>query len=488
MSAIVGVVGEKVEQQQLADMLEKIRHRGPDNSTVRALPDGGVAAGELTLSPRSTPAIAGDEYPVVLLDGDIYNSISETTTNAEFIRDQYMQMGPACFSHLDGSFSCAVIDKGQTLLVRDHVGSRPLIYKERDGTLYFASEAKSLLGHVPAVEELPPGHYYSTKDGLQQFDGYTPNLPDFDSSQEAADILERLFVKAVEKRMADGAVQGVALSGGLDSSVSAAVAKSVNPDLKLFSTTIQRYPSKDMKYAKLMADYLGLEHYIYEITDNDIKSLIPEAVWYMETFDEDCISGAIANFYTSKMISDYTNCVVVGEGADELFGGYFQELEDIPDVEKKERVARKLVTIAYNTALRRLDRGWLANSVNYRTPYLDPAVVAFSNKIPMELKTRYDEEQARTVEKWILREAMKKWLPDEIANRPKLRFAGGTGVDDLMDELTADNTSEDEYKNKGQSEGGLELNSPKEVYYYKLFQDHFPVGYESMVARWDPFK
>jgi len=188
------------------------------------------------------------------------------------------------------------------------------------------------------------------------------------------------------------------------------------------------------------------------------------------------------------MISDYTNCVVVGEGADELFGGYFHELQDIPDAEEKERVARKLVAIAYNTALRRLDRSWLANSVNYRTPYLDPEVVAFSNKLPMELKVRYDEGEARTVEKWILRRAMRKWLPDEIANRPKLRFAGGTGVDDLMDELTADKVSEEEYRNNGQSEGGLELFSPKEVYYYQLFQNHFPVGYESMVARWDPFK
>jgi len=338
------------------------------------------------------------------------------------------------------------------------------------------------------VEELPPGHYYSVKNGLQPFDGYTPELPDFDTPQEAADTLKELFVRAVEKRMADGAVQGVALSGGLDSSVTAAVAKSMNPDIILFSTTIRRYPSKDIKYAKLMADYLGLEHHIYEITDEDIRRLIPEAIWYMETFDEDCISGAIANFYTSKMIAEYTNCVLVGEGADELFGGYFHELEDIPEVQEKERVARKLVKIAYNTALRRLDRSWLANSVNYRTPYLDPEVVAFSNTIPMELKVRYDAEQARDVEKWILREAMREWLPAEIADRPKLRFAGGTGVDDLMDELTADKISQESYEKNGQSEGGLILHSPKEMYYYTVFQERFPVGYENMVARWDPFK
>jgi asparagine synthase (glutamine-hydrolysing) len=288
--------------------------------------------------------------------------------------------------------------------------------------------------------------------------------------------------------MADGAVKGVALSGGLDSSVTAAVAKSFDPDIKLFSTTIKRYPSKDLKFAKLMADYLDLEHHIYEITDEDIKALIPKAVWFMETFDEDCISGAVANFYTSKMISNFTNCVVVGEGADELFGGYFRELKDIPDPEDKERVARKLVQIAYNTALRRLDRGWLANSVNYRTPFLDAEVVAFSKAVSMDLKVKYDDKQARNVEKWILREAMRHWLPVEIADRPKLRFAGGTGVDDLIAELTADKVSQQEFNENPTTKGGIELGSPKELYYYKTFQERFPTGYETMVARWDPFK
>jgi asparagine synthase (glutamine-hydrolysing) len=237
-----------------------------------------------------------------------------------------------------------------------------------------------------------------------------------------------------------------------------------------------------------MAQYLGLEHHTYEITDDDITSLIPEAVWYMETFDEDCVSGAIANFYTSKMIASFSNCILVGEGADELFGGYFRELKDIPDRNQKEEIAKKLVRIAYNTALRRLDRGWFSNSVSYRTPYLDPEVVAFSNKIPMDLKLYYDRGKAREIEKWILREAFRDWLPEEIADRPKLRFAGGTGVDDLMDELTSDKVTEEDFRNNPKTDSHLTLNSPKELYYYRLFREHYPQEYESLVVRWDPFK
>ncbi|MBS3819278.1 hypothetical protein KGY73_07215 [bacterium] len=488
MSAITGIIGKKVERNQLENMLKRIHHRGPDNSFVYELEKGGVAAGELKLSRRSTSAVSGKEKPIVMMDGDIYNSLNGSQSNVEYIRNLYLKEGKKCLSRLQGSFSLAIIDEEETLLARDSVGARPMIYQYQDGFLCFGSEAKTLLDFVSSVEELTPGHYYSTKEGLQKFEGYTPEVPDFDSPEEAAQILEELMVKAVKKRMKDGAVEGVSLSGGLDSSLISSVAKSINPNIKLFSTTIKRYPSKDIKFAKQMAEYLGLEHYIYQITENDIKNLIPKAVWYMETFDEDCVSGAIANFYTSRMISNFTNCILVGEGADELFGGYFRELKDIPDPQEKERIADKLVFIAYNTALRRLDRGWLSNSVNYRTPYLDPEVVAFSKKIPMDLKVHYDKEKAQSVEKWILRKAFSKWLPDEIANRPKLRFAGGTGVDDLMDELTADKVSKEDLKKHPKTAANHELSSPKELYYYRLFREKYPEGYESLIVRWDPFK
>jgi asparagine synthase (glutamine-hydrolysing) len=92
------------------------------------------------------------------------------------------------------------------------------------------------------------------------------------------------------------------------------------------------------------------------------------------------------------------------------------------------------------------------------------------------------------VEKWILRKAMRRWIPPEIAERPKLRFSGGTGVDDLMDELTHDMASEKDLKDNPQTVGGLKLNSPKELYYYRLFRENYKPGYEGLVVRWDPFK
>ena len=168
-------------------------------------------------------------------------------------------------------------------------------------------------------------------------------------------------------------VQAVALSGGLDSSLIAAIAREFNPDLQAFTGTIDSAPGPDLENAILMADLLGLEHHIYRITDSEISNFIPEAIWYLESFDEDCISGFISICYVSKIKKTYSDSILVGEGADEMFGGYRMVLKSprVTSDEHREQLAQRLVEIAYNTALRRMDRGWMANAVNYQTPFLD---------------------------------------------------------------------------------------------------------------------
>ncbi len=486
MSAIAGIVGREAEPKDIGAMLNELRHRGPDNSVVRSLDGIVVGCAELNTSYQATFGFSGERAPFVLLDGGVFNERPYDLTNVTYVRERYEQHGADCFSTLDGSYACVVVDEDEVLLVRDPVGARPLVYGTCNGQFYFASEAKALVDFVPEVCELPPGHIYSTKHGLRAFAIQRPQVPDFETPLEAARALREVMIEAVEKQMADGAVEGIALSGGLDSSIIAAVAKQFNVKLKMFSTTIKRYPSQDLGYAKLMANYLGLEQHIYQITDQDIERILPEAVRYLESFDEDCISGFVANYYSSRLAAQHTNCVLVGEGADELFGGYFRELQAIDDPQQKEEVGRKLVAIAYNTALRRLDRGWMSNSVDYRAPFLDGGVVALSEKIPLSMKVyAQDGEQ---IEKWILREAFRDMLPREIAKRPKLRFARGSGVDDLMDQIVASKVGIGDLQRTPRTSQGLAFNSPKELYYYRLFRKHFPASYECLTCRWDPFK
>ena len=491
MAGIVGIVGRDADHDKVNRMLEAVRHRGPRSCEVFDVAGGVVGIAEMAAAaPGGHRDSEASSPTTVLLDGIVYNKTQPGMSDAAFVRELYRRSGAECFGQIDGSFSCAIIDGERTIIARDAVGARPMVYGVAgDGALHFASEAKALREDLDTVEELPPGSYFCSRTGLKEFTPYTPPVPDFDGPEEAVRVLRELVVRAVEKTMADGTVEGVALSGGLDSSIVLAVARELTPDLRAFSATIKDTPGEDLEYAQLMARAAGVPLEVYAMTAEDIAAVIPKAVWHLESFDEDCVSGFIANYYTSHLASQWTDRVLVGEGADELFGGYFRELTSISDAAERERVARKLLAVAYNTALRRLDRAWTANSVDYRAPFLDAAVVAYADKIPLDLKVYVSKQAPDTpVEKWILREAFREMLPREIAERPKLRFARGVGVDALMDRAVAGAASEEELASTPASALGLTFGSAKELHFYRLLREFFPAGYERLTARWDPFK
>ncbi|MBN1843412.1 MAG: hypothetical protein JW883_14165 [Deltaproteobacteria bacterium] len=493
MASVAGIISQhgKINEdstKQLGRMLKLMRHRGPDNSIVRTLSDdrGAVGANEVNLTPRRTYCTALEQPPYILFNGELFNERSEGQSDIELFRQYYEKYERDCFTRLEGSFSCAIVEKDdEVILARDHVGARPLFFGSDNSTFFFGTEMKALAEHVPFnIQELAPGCLYSTKKGIKEFEPFSPEVPELGDIKETAGILRELVIEAVRKRM-DG-VGGISLSGGLDSSIVAIIAKEFNPDVHLFTVAIGKAPGPDLENAKLMADFLGMEHHIYKISDTDITDFISHAVWYLESFDEDCISGIISNYYVSRMVKEYTDSVLVGEGADELFGGYRMVLKspEVKSNEQRERLAQKLLDIAYNTALRRLDRGWMANAVDYQTPYLDAKVVALSQKIPMEWKI-YGEKQ---VEKYILREAFRDMLPEKIANREKLRFAMGVGTDDVMDDLISEKIDRREIEQRPKAAYGLPFASFKELYYYDEFLRLFPPSYEKQTIRWDPFK
>ncbi len=495
MACIAGIVSQhgKIDDdcaQMVGKILKDMRHRGPDNTCVRSIPDsrGAMGANEINLSPERTICSSLEDAPYILFDGKLFNERSDSSQrDIDLFIDLYQKYDRECFSHMDGSYVCAIVEKDdEVILARDGVGARPLFYGWNGEVFHFSSEMKGLKDHVQFdIHELPAGYLYSSYDGLKKYEPFRPDVPDpGDTVAEAAAILRELLIDAVKRRMDDA--NAVSLSGGLDSSIIAAIAKTFNPDIKLFTGAVKRAPGPDLENAKLMADFLGLEHFVYEITDEDIDTIIPQAVWYLESFDEDCISGILSNYYVSKKVKEYSNAVLVGEGADELFGGYRMVLKNpkVKSPEQRDRLAKKLLDIAYNTALRRMDRSWMANSVAYKTPFLDTRVVAFAEKIPMKWKI-YGEKQ---IEKFVLREAFRDMLPEQIANREKLRFAMGTGMDDVMDDIIAAKIDPEEINRRPKAAYGLRFASFKELYYYDEFLRQFPPAYEKQTIRWDPFK
>jgi len=492
MAAIAGIVSLK--RGKIADiniqvekMIQAMRHRGPDTLSVRKIPGSKAALGAsgVNLTPARTQCAAAATAPYIVFDGELFNSRPEGQTNADLFNDYYLKYGKNCFEHLDGEYVCAIIDGDETIIARDPVGARPMFYGIENGLFCFSSEMKGLIDHIRFdINELSPGFIYSTKDGLKPFKVFNPEVPQPESLEHAIKTVRELVFDAIKKRTKG--VNAVSLSGGLDSSIVAAVAKEFNPDLHLFSASVESADGPDLQYAKIMAEFLGLDHHVYRITNQDIFNFIPKGVWYLESFDEDCVSGMIANYHTAKMVKSYSDSVLVGEGADELFGGYRMVLKNpkVKDEKHREELAKKLLDIAYNTALRRMDRGWMANAVVYRTPFLDSKVIAFSNLIPMKWKIYGDKQ----VEKYVLREAFKDMLPESIYSREKLRFAMGTGVDDILDDLVSSVADPELITRLTSTFYGMPFSTFKEIYYYDEFLKWFPPAYEKQTVRWDPFK
>jgi len=480
---MAGIAGIRASKANLESMLQMLKHRGAHETWLG--PEQYVRLGccllpsEMMPKPR-TYACQGTR--VAVLDGHVYESESGRLADAEIVLSMYERNGLRFAEALDGDFACAITDGDELILARDAVGLKPLYYSQQDGEFYFASEAKALCSMVDDIKEFPPQHIYTSTLGFQRYNPVVEATPDFDTPEQAAQILAQLLERAVEKRVADGVPEGALLSGGLDSSIIACLAKECRPDLKTFTVVLG--DGEDREHAREVARYLGTEHYEYNYTEKEIIEALPQVIYYLESFEEDCVKGAVANFFASRLASGHTGCVLTGEGSDEFLGGY-HELKTAKDVAELERMMDRLIAVAYNTGLQRLDRMMAAHSLEFRTPFLDRAVTDFCLKIPAKWKV-YGQEQ---VEKWILRKAFSGRLPEHIVWRVKSPFATGAGSSAIMGPLAEKQVSGSDFMANRRTEEGLRLYSAEELYYYRIFKESFPQpAVTHLVARWDPAK
>jgi len=228
-----------------------MRHRGPDNSIVRSLTDdrGALGANEINLSPERTYCTSLEETPFILFDGRLFNERTEGQTDLDLFREYYEKYEKDCFKYLDGSFSCAIVEKNdEVILARDPVGARPLFFGSDNNVFLFQLGDERVKGlcsirHPGASSRKSLQH----KDRDKGFDPFVPDVPEPRDLKDAAAILRELLIEAVKKRMDD--VNAISLSGGLDSSIIAVIAKEFNPDLHLFTGSIERFPGPDLENA-----------------------------------------------------------------------------------------------------------------------------------------------------------------------------------------------------------------------------------------------
>ncbi len=479
MSGIAAIYGPMAKEKAyvLDQMLTRLKHRGPHGKHV--FTRGQVALGHQTLrlnpNEHEQPLVTEDKMMVLASDAEIFNKeeifgVQECDavhhSDAQAITRAYRLFGPACLSKLDGVFSFVVYDNGQLFAARDPLGALPLYWGKLDGQLIFASELKALVGIAEKIEEFPPGHFYHSVSGLNKYYHLPSDPPSTKNAEAAAQELKYLLKAAVLRRIQAGVPTGVFLSGGLDSSVIAALAKPHCEGLKAF--TVSTKSGEDLPFARQMAKHLNLEleEYIYNI--DEVVNVLPKVIYHLESFDAPLVRSAIPNYLVSRLAKDKIDIVLIGEGGDENFGGY-HHLKQLDSRLKQHNAFLKLFDGLHNNGFMRTDRMNAAHSLVVRTPFFDTEVVNFALSLDPDLKIHGKEK----VEKWILRKAFEDSLPKEIVWRPKKQFARGCGSDDMLTNFAEKTISDEMFEKKKAHYPSVDLRCKEELLYFEIFKEHF---------------
>ena len=506
MCGIVGVFDLKEKsinlREQVLNMSRKIRHRGPDWSGIYSSNNAILAHERLGIvDPTSgnQPIYSDDKRIILAANGEIYNHRSirkdflnynfTTGSDCEVIIALYRKKGVDFLDEINGIFAFALYDevKDEYLIARDHMGIIPL-YMGWDikGTFYVASELKALEGVCNKIELFPPGHYLSSKNG-ELIKWYKRDWLDFNNvSKNSTDIkiLKDALCKAVKRQLMSDVPYGVLLSGGLDSSITSAVAKIYSdkriesndqkaawwPTLHSFAVGLAGSP--DLEAAKKVADYIGTVHHEIIFTIQEGIDAISDVIYHLETYDVTTIRASTPMFLMARVIKSMgIKMVLSGEGSDEIFGGYLYFHKAPNDKEFHDETVRKLDKLHQYDCLR-ANKALAAWGIEGRVPFLDKEFI----DVAMSINPSDKMIKEGKMEKWVLRKAFEELLPKEVVWRQKEQFSDGVGYDwiDTLKELVEKSISDEMFK---QVSSRFYINPPlnKEEYYYRsIFESHFP--------------
>ncbi|MGA6924890.1 MAG: asparagine synthase B [Desulfosarcina sp.] len=492
MCGIAGCIGGR-DIETVNKMLDALPHRGPDDRGLHVC--GNHVLGHTRLSIVDVdgghqPIVSEDGRQAIVCNGEIYNFKAlrkrlpsaggfQTQSDTEVALRLYREKGPRFLNELDGMFAFAISDGDRFLMARDPVGIKPLYYGHRNDRLYFSSElgAMSLAG-LDQVHEFPAGHYYTPAEGFVAYYTIPPvaEAP-LDDIEEAAALIRETFVDAVKKRLlADPQIPvGSFCSGGLDSSLVAAIAAEEIPHLHTFVVGMQDESgelSDDIKAARIAAGHIGSTHHELVFTENEYYEALPTVINKLESYDPSLVRCAVPCYFTCKLAAETVTVVLTGEGADEIFTGYHYMKHF--SKEKVSREARRCIGNLHNINLQRADRMGMLFSLELRVPFLDVAMIDLAMKIPPTLKIR--ERRGAKIEKWILRKAFEGtgYLPEEILWRYKVQYTQGAGCEHLGERLAHQMVSDDDYERIKAQYPQATINSREAAYYFEIFRRFHP--------------
>lgn len=488
---------------QILEMSKKIRHRGPDWSGIHCGENAILAHERLAIvDPTSgqQPLYSEDGRYVLAANGEIYNHREirktyegkynfQTESDCEAILALYKEKGDEFLDDLNGIFGFAVYDTQEDtyLIARDHIGIIPLYLGwDQNGTLYTASELKALEGYCTKIEIFPPGHYYSSKTKEftkwyhRDWDKYETVKDNETNIQDLKEALEA----AVHRQLMSDVPYGVLLSGGLDSSVTSAIAKKYAekriesndedkawwPQLHSFAVGLEGSP--DLIAAKKVAEYIDTIHHEIHFTIQEGLDAIRDVIYHLETYDVTTIRASTPMYLMSRVIKSMgVKMVLSGEGSDELFGGYLYFHKAPNAQEFHEETVRKMSKL-YQYDCLRANKSLAAWGIEGRVPFLDKEFI----DVAMRLNPKDKMITSERMEKWVLRKAFEDMLPESVAWRQKEQFSDGVGYSwiDTLKEMVEEKVTDEQMEN---AHFKFPVQTPKnkeEFFYRSIFEEHFP--------------
>ncbi|MBA2570024.1 MAG: asparagine synthase B [Chloroflexi bacterium] len=499
MCGIAGIWGSS-DRDLVVRAMDGLRHRGPDGSGTHVQPNGVLGHRRLAImDPEggAQPLYGETGGMAIVANGEIYDFPAlrreligrhtfVTTSDTEAILHLFEERGAETPAALGGMFAFAICDDENLFLARDPIGIKPLYYGRGVDTAgrpvtAFASEMKPLADWVDELHEFPAGSYFDSRTGFVPYYQVPTAPPAHRAVEEHVVLVRRGVEDAVASHMMSDVPVGAFLSGGLDSSVIAAIARKHVDELHTFSVGLEG--SRDIEAARRVAAHIGSIHHEYLMTPDEVVEKLPEIVHALESFDQDLVRSAIPTYFCSRLAAQYVKVILTGEGADELFAGYAYHASASDPVTLHQELCRSVSTL-HNINLQRVDRLTMHHSIEGRVPFLDTGFIALALTVPADLKLRRMPD-GRLVEKWVLRAACEDLLPADTVWRTKEQFDEGSGTLDLLADALGpliDGIDLDAYR----ATTNEPVRSAEEALYHRLLREGYarPEMILRNVARW----
>ena len=508
MCGICGVYGTN-EANKIRRMLDSILHRGPDGNIVHNFPWGSLGFCRLDIfGPPgiNQPAISANKTAVVF-NGEIYNfdelkslfpNSDEVSDEANLILKLFLKEGVECFQKIKGMFAIAVLTPDELILARDAVGIKPLVYTVVNKKTYFASEIKALLRvkdnvveidedalaeasvfgfifdlektMIKGIKQVQPGSYIRFKNGQVIVTKFCELKSSFygseawDNTKTLATFSSIMNASAKDYLNHSKYSQAIYLSGGIDSTLMTSFLQKNSQEQLDTYTLYDDEMHEDRIFAARVAGELGTNHYEYKTDQDECLSFLDHYLYHYESLVTDGVFnvlGSLAFHLLSKKISLKHKVAYCGEGADELFGGYYwlhshplglgdrlraraqkvnngktaineYILENFPDDDSKEADMRKNIFDFLmgpgltNCHLWSVDRSSSAFSFEARPLYLNDDLRNWALSLPIENKISSDLNTKLILKKFALNTGNP--LISEVSARKKIGMPAALGT------------------------------------------------------------